>query len=189
MKWIIESLNANCTLWISGEYACLSVVLNLNTLLCCLRVLVVSTASLLMLLWVVRTCEQKAQLASVFLTLAWNTQKSLLPSSQHTTYNFWPQIRQDYPLNLSILISGGKETNKDSLSNGEWSGKSSSLKSLLLATANCSLRKYCQGNAFVLKLLGTACQRGWEPRLRHKRLLTRYFPRVGLLGNAAQNGR
>ena len=30
-----------------------------------------------------------------------------------------PDIRQDYPLNLSILISGGKETNKDSHSNGE----------------------------------------------------------------------
>ena len=30
-----------------------------------------------------------------------------------------PQIRRDYPLNLSISISGGKETNEDSLSNGE----------------------------------------------------------------------
>ena len=30
-----------------------------------------------------------------------------------------PQIRRGYPLNLSILVSGGKETNKDSLSNGE----------------------------------------------------------------------
>ena len=30
-----------------------------------------------------------------------------------------PEIRRDYPLNLSISISGGKETNKDSLSNGE----------------------------------------------------------------------
>lgn len=30
-----------------------------------------------------------------------------------------PEIRRDYPLNLSILISGGKETNQDSLSNGE----------------------------------------------------------------------
>ena len=29
------------------------------------------------------------------------------------------QMRQDYPLNLSILISGGKETNKDSHSNCE----------------------------------------------------------------------
>jgi hypothetical protein len=43
-------------------------------------------------------------------------------------FDFWSQIRQDYPLNLSILISGGKETNKDSPSNGEWSGKSSNLK-------------------------------------------------------------
>ena len=48
------------------------------------------------------------------------------------TYNHQtePQIRRDHPLNLSISISGGKETNKDSLSNGERSGKSSSLKSL-----------------------------------------------------------
>ena len=30
-----------------------------------------------------------------------------------------PEIRRDYPLNLSILISGGKETNQDSPSNGE----------------------------------------------------------------------
>jgi hypothetical protein len=29
------------------------------------------------------------------------------------------QLERDYPLNLSILVSGGKETNKDSLSNGE----------------------------------------------------------------------
>ena len=33
-------------------------------------------------------------------------------------YNRSP-IRQDYPLNLSILLSGGKETNKDFPSNGE----------------------------------------------------------------------
>ena len=30
-----------------------------------------------------------------------------------------PELRQEHPLNLSISISGGKETNKDSLSNGE----------------------------------------------------------------------
>jgi len=29
------------------------------------------------------------------------------------------QINSDYPLNLSILISGGKENNYDCLSNGE----------------------------------------------------------------------
>lgn len=33
---------------------------------------------------------------------------------------FW-----DHPVNLSILITGGKENNNDSLSNGEWTGKSS----------------------------------------------------------------
>ncbi|KAF4094632.1 hypothetical protein G5714_024589 [Onychostoma macrolepis] len=35
-----------------------------------------------------------------------------------------PQVRRDNPLNLSILLSGGKETNKDSLSSGERRGKS-----------------------------------------------------------------
>lgn len=32
------------------------------------------------------------------------------------------QMKQEDPLNLSILLRGGKETNKDSPSNGEWSG-------------------------------------------------------------------
>ena len=32
--------------------------------------------------------------------------------------------RQDYPLNLSISVSGGKENNNDYLSSGEWIGKS-----------------------------------------------------------------
>ena len=38
-----------------------------------------------------------------------------------------PQSRRDYPLNLSILISGGKETNKDFLSSGERTGMSPAL--------------------------------------------------------------
>ncbi len=38
--------------------------------------------------------------------------------------NFGPEIRRDYPLNLSISISGGEETNQDSPSNGERTGKS-----------------------------------------------------------------
>ena len=32
---------------------------------------------------------------------------------------FEPEVRWSYPLNLSISVSGGKETNEDSLSNGE----------------------------------------------------------------------
>ena len=35
-----------------------------------------------------------------------------------------PQVRRDYPLSLSISISGGKETYQDSPSNGERTGKS-----------------------------------------------------------------
>ena len=38
--------------------------------------------------------------------------------------HFRPEIRQDYPPNLSILISGGKENNCDALSNGERNGHS-----------------------------------------------------------------
>ncbi|WZY93812.1 hypothetical protein YC2023_066141 [Brassica napus] len=33
-------------------------------------------------------------------------------------------VRRDHPLSLSISITGGKETNKDSLSNSERTGKS-----------------------------------------------------------------
>jgi len=52
-------------------------------------------------------------------------------AAAYPLYNYFPlirpQINQDYPLNLSILISGGKETKKDTLSNGEWRGWSSNL--------------------------------------------------------------
>ena len=39
----------------------------------------------------------------------------------HTRTLFWTrsEISRDYPLNLSISLSGGKETNQDSPSNGE----------------------------------------------------------------------
>ena len=43
---------------------------------------------------------------------------------QPTKHTIRPELRQDYPLNLSISISGGKETNKDSPSSGERNGKS-----------------------------------------------------------------
>jgi hypothetical protein len=35
------------------------------------------------------------------------------------TFALRPEVVREHPLNLSILLSGGKETNKDSLSNGE----------------------------------------------------------------------
>ena len=38
------------------------------------------------------------------------------------TPNAPPRFRRDYPLNLSISVSGGKESNSDSLSSGERNG-------------------------------------------------------------------
>ena len=52
-------------------------------------------------------------------------------SSDGTHTELGPQIRRDDPLNLSISISGGEETNQDSPSNGERSGNSSSRQSLV----------------------------------------------------------
>ena len=114
---------------------------------------------------------------------------NVLRMSFSFNFFFWPQIRQDYPLNLSILISGGKETNKDSPSNGEWSGISSNLKSVLFTTPNCSLEIRFQGECAGLKLLGTAHRRGWQSRTRLCASFTMRFLWVGLLGNAAQNRR
>ncbi len=82
-----------------------------------------------------------------------------------TNFILWPQIRQDYPLNLSILISGGKETNKDSLSNGEWSGNSSNLKSPGATLANCSLEKRFLGQDTVQVLWNETSERVRIPYL------------------------
>lgn len=43
---------------------------------------------------------------------------------------FQPEIRPDYPLNLSIWLSGGKETNQDSPRSGKWSRQSPALNPL-----------------------------------------------------------
>ena len=43
----------------------------------------------------------------------------LLWSVAFTNSCFRAELRQEDPPNLNILLSGGKETNKDSLSNGE----------------------------------------------------------------------
>ena len=43
--------------------------------------------------------------------------------------SYWPQVLQDYPPNLSILVSGGTKTKLNSPSNGEWSAYSPTTKS------------------------------------------------------------
>jgi hypothetical protein len=58
--------------------------------------------------------------SSVFITLLWREfGPSYFALSPTRISYFRPESRQDYPPNLSILISGGKENNCDALSNGE----------------------------------------------------------------------
>ena len=74
-------------------------------------------------------CVSVCSSAAVFLDLCRKTRRQsidcLLHKSEQDKTAFWqyesfgPPLSQDYPLNLSILLGGGKETNKDSLSNGE----------------------------------------------------------------------
>ncbi|KAL2247855.1 UNVERIFIED_CONTAM: hypothetical protein Sindi_2637800 [Sesamum indicum] len=52
-----------------------------------------------------------------------------------------PQVRRDHPLSLSISISGGKETYKDSPSNGERNREQPNLRIGRLRCPNCSLEK------------------------------------------------
>lgn len=51
-----------------------------------------------------------------------------------------PQLIWDYPLNLSILMRGGKETNKDFLSSGERKENSSALSHFVfMVNVRCSV--------------------------------------------------
>ena len=43
------------------------------------------------------------------------------------------QLEWENPLDLSILVNGGKENNNDSLSSREWNGRSPPLNPLTLA--------------------------------------------------------
>ena len=52
--------------------------------------------------------------------------RSALPSFKNKCCR--PCFGGDYPLNLSISLSGGKETNRDSLSRGDWTGRSSACR-------------------------------------------------------------
>ena len=56
--------------------------------------------------------------------LCWEPSRNSGRASAPPKHLFRPELRQDYPLNLSISLSGGKETNQDSPSNGERTGKS-----------------------------------------------------------------
>ncbi len=42
-----------------------------------------------------------------------------IPITKLALFDIRPELRRDYPLNLSILLSGGKENNNDSPSKGD----------------------------------------------------------------------
>lgn len=99
-----------------------------------------------------------------------------------------PQVRRDYPLSLSISISGGKETNKDSLSNGERTGNSPSLESDGYAVRIVAWRSVLSGGLGPSPLeWGT--REGDSPVVPGPCRTTRRCRRVGLFGNAAPIGR
>lgn len=99
-----------------------------------------------------------------------------------------PQIRRDHPLSLSISISGGKETYKDSLSNGERTGKSPALESGGPAVRIVVWRSVLRDGPGPSPLEGGAGE-GESPVVPGPCRTTRRCRRVGLFGNAAQSGR
>jgi len=73
------------------------------------------------------------------------------------------EIIQEHPLNLSILLSGGKENNRDAFSNGEWSRQSSRLKSVVYPP-NCSLWNwYTVGEAGICEEPDSSTKEGDSP--------------------------
>lgn len=99
-----------------------------------------------------------------------------------------PQVRRDYPLNLSISISGGKETYKDSPSNGERTGKSPAWESGGFAVRIVVCRSVLSGGPGPSPLEGGAGE-GESPVVPGPCRTTRRCRRVGLFGNAAPIGR
>ena len=74
------------------------------------------------------------------------------PLYGHIRFLARPQIKHDYPLNLSILIGGGKETNKDSLSSGERTGISPKPNPAAQAVGKCGFWFSAYGVVQVFKV-------------------------------------
>ena len=71
--------------------------------------------------WFYRTGQTRA-LAGLKWYYAVRDSRPLLGLAFGPILSLRPQVRRDYPLSLSISISGGKETYQDSLSSGERTG-------------------------------------------------------------------
>ncbi len=67
------------------------------------------------------SCVERVVSNELSHALEWNAivTRGELTTTHPLSYTFELSSMQDYPLNLNILLSGGKETNKDGPSNGE----------------------------------------------------------------------
>ena len=107
--------------------------------------------------------------------------------SHRKPFEHRPEIRQGHPLNLSISISGGKETNQDSPSSGERTGKSPACESPAFSRRVVVLRRVlCDGRRSIP--LEKGVREGENPVGACCGYSTRPIRRVGLFGNAALNG-
>ena len=108
---------------------------------------------------------------------------------RRTPYPYRPQIGRGDPLNLSISLSGGKETNQDSLSSGERRGKSPAPNPRPRGRGKCGVRKSAPRPA--PRGGPSPFERGpaeGERPVAAPGAPERGLPGVGLLGNAAQSG-
>ena len=139
IPWVIRSLNALCTLGVTREYTWFSVFCSSCQLQSSSSMALVCAAgsappahewhqgSLL----ATRVIAARLRFS---LWLPWRLTRYLRflaasPLTGSRCFQYKPELRWGYPLNLSISVSGGRETNQDSLSKGDWRGKSSGWKS------------------------------------------------------------
>lgn len=78
----------------------------------------------------------------------------VVEKSKKTETYIWPCLGRVYPLNLSISLGGGKETNRDSLSRGDRKGKSSSRSpQMVIERRQLVMVKHCSEPRSVIDYL------------------------------------
>jgi hypothetical protein len=123
--WVIRILNAYGTDWLSSQYACFSVFLiNAQYLNASeSKTLLLNMRARCLYGWPMVTLNAAVTFSELIVSRTGITECSEFCNS------FLSEVKWDYPLNLSISLSGGKENNYDYPSSGERSGKSPKWKS------------------------------------------------------------
>ena len=91
----------------------------------------------------------------------------LTRASKEDLFNYRRQRSKIYALNLSISLSAGKESNSDSPSNGEWTGKSPTLNQRgWMPSLSCRSSLHGRAAARLEVSWNGVLHRGWQPRTR-----------------------